>query len=268
MTHRAGREGRVGDPVRDGLVELVTIETRTVDSLSAWDAVVGDGGDVAETIAGMRRAAASRRDALERRIGLIGASGRGAIESGVVPAPPSSPSDALRRAAAFALDAASTYEAVYLAARLGYDDDTCALLEAQLADCVAGLAAARRALPHAVARELAEVGAICTCRCPMCSIGLCGCIRATRAISELGWTGHEPGPARGLLLQSPPRPGSQLSEAGLAQGDRVLSVDGDEVGENGDVQAALRRREVGQEARLAVERPTGERIEITVRRVA
>ena len=268
MTHRAESEGRVGDPVSDGLVELVAIETGTVDSLSAWDEVMGDRAEAAETIAGMRRAAASRRDALERRIGLIGASGRGAIESGVVPAPPSSPSDALRQAASFALDAAYTYEAVYLAARLGHDDDTCELLEAHLADCVAGIAAARRALPHAVARELADVGAICTCRCPMCSIGLCGCIRATLAITEVGWTGHEPGPARGLLLQSAPRPGSQLAEAGLCQGDRVLAVDGDEVGENVDVQAALRRHEVGQEARLGVERPTGERIEITVRRVA
>jgi hypothetical protein len=268
VTHRAGSEGRVGDPVSDGLVELVALETGIVESLSAWDAVVGDRGAAAEAIAGMRMAAASRRDALERRIGLIGAGNRGRIEPASVPGPPASPSDALRQAASFALGAAYTYEAVYLAARLGYDYDTCDLLEAHLADCVVGNAAAWRAFPHAAARELADVGATCTCRCPMCSIGLCGCIRATLAMTELGWTGHEPEPARGLLLQSPPRPGSQLAEAGLRQGDRVLAVDGDEVGENADVQAALRRREVGQEARLGVERPTGERIEITVRRVA
>lgn len=97
---------------------------------------------------------------------------------------------------------------------------------------------------------------------------MCGCIRATLAITELGWTGHEPGPARGLLLQSPPRPGGQLPEAGLRQGDRVLAVDGLDLGTNVDAQSALRRREVGREARLRVERPTGERIEITVRRVA
>ena len=267
MTHRPGSDGRASDPVREGLVELVALETGIVESLSAWDGVVG-GGDAAEAIAGMREAAASRRDALERRIELVGASVRGAIESRVVPAPPSSPSDALRQAASFALDAAYTYEAVYLAARLGYDYDTCDLLEAHLADCVAGNAAAWRAFPHAVARELADVGATCTCRCPMCSLGLCGCIRATLAMTELGWTGHEPEPARGLLLESPPRPGSQLAEAGLRPGDRILAVDGDEMGNNADVQAALRRREVGQDARLAVERPTGERIEITVRRVA
>jgi PDZ domain len=267
VTHRAGSDGRASDPVRDGLVELVALETRIVQSLSAWGAVVG-GGDAAEAIGAMREAATSRRDALERRMGLVGVRDRGPIEPALVPGPPASPAAALRRAASMALDAAYTYEAVYLAARLGYDYDTCDLLEAHLADCVAANAAAWRAFPHAVAQELAEVGATCTCRCPMCSIGLCGCIRATLAITERGWTGHEPAPARGLLLQVPPRPGSQLAEAGLRQGDRVLTVDGDEVGENADVQAALRRREVGQKARLGVERPTGERIEITVRRVA
>jgi PDZ domain len=267
VTHGAGRDGRASDPVRDGLVELVALETGIVESLGAWDAVVGD-GEAAEAIAAMREAAASRRDALERRIGLIGAGNLGAIEPRVVAAPPASPSAALRRAASMVLDAAYTYEAVYLAARLGYDYDTCDLLEAHLADCIAGNAATWRAFPHAVAHELADVGAICTCRCPMCSIGLCGCIRATLAVAERGWTGHEPEPSRGLLLQSPPRPGSQLADAGLRQGDRVLSVDGDEVGDNAEVQAALRRREVGEEARLGVERPTGERIEITVRRVA
>jgi PDZ domain len=267
VTHGAGRDGRTSDPVRDGLVGLVALETGIVESLSAWDAVVGN-GEAAAAIAAMREAAAARRDALERRIGLIGPGNRGPIEAALMPGPPAFPSAALRRAASLALDAAYTYEAVYLAARLGYDYDTCDLLEAHLADCVAANAAAWRALPHAVALELAAIGAICTCRCPMCSLGLCGCIRATLAMAERGWTGHEPAPARGLVLQSPPRPGSQLAGAGLRKGDRIVAVDGDEVGENADVQAALRRREVGQEARLGVERTTGERIEITVRRVA
>lgn len=79
----------------------------------------------------------------------------------------------------------------------------------------------------------------------------------------MAWGGEEPALTEGLVLLGPPRPGSQLAEAGLDEGDRVLAVDSDPVGRNADAQAALRRHEVG----VDVERRDGERIEVTVRRV-
>ncbi len=98
----------------------------------------------------------------------------------------------------------------------------------------------------------------------MCSIGACGCIRATLSTAESAWS--RPARESGLTLLSPPRPGSQLAEAGLEEGDRILSVDGEEVGWNVDAQTALCRHEVGQEARLTVERRSGERTDVRVRR--
>jgi S1-C subfamily serine protease len=83
----------------------------------------------------------------------------------------------------------------------------------------------------------------------------------------VGWGGEEPAPTEGLVLLGPPRPGSQLAKAGLDEGDRVFAVDGDPVGRNADAQAALRRHEVGDEVRLDVQRRSGERVEVTVRRV-
>ena len=158
-------------------------------------------------------------------------------------------------------------EAAHQTARLSGDDETCDLVEARLGAYAATLFDTRRALPDVVARELRRAGVTCACRCSMCSIGLCGCIRATTAATEVGWGGEEPAVTEGLVLLGPPRPGSQLAEAGLDEGDRVLAVDSDPVGRNADAQAVLRRHEVGDEVRLDVERRDGERIEVTVRRV-
>ena len=181
--------------------------------------------------------------------------------------PPPSASDALRWAAEVALDAAFVYEAAYETARLSYDDDTCDLLEAHLTEYGATVVNARRALPHTVAREMRRLGVTCVCRCPMCSIGACGCVRNTLATVELAWGGQEPGRASGLTMLTPPRPGSQLAEAGLKEGDRVMAVDGEEVGSNQEMQDALCRHEVGGEVHLDVERRSGERTQLTVQRV-
>jgi hypothetical protein len=175
-------------------------------------------------------------------------------------------SDVVRQIGQVALAAAFACEAAYQTARLSGDGDTCDLVEARLGEYTAALFETRRALPHVVARELRKAGVTCACGCPMCSIGLCGCIRATLAATEEGWGAEEPAPTEGLVLLGPPRPGSQLAEAGMDEGDRVLSVDGDPVGRNADDQAALRRHDVGDEVRLDVQLRDGERIEVTVRR--
>lgn len=269
MNDRGSAEGtRVGGSLTATLAEIATIEARIAEAAGAARAVVVDHGEAAEALAAVGRAAVARRKALEDRLAMLDTAG-GAANGPARRSPDAlSASETLRQVAGLLLDAALGYEAAYLAGRFAFDYDTCNLLEGQLADCVTSLAMVGRALPHVVARELADSGAVCGCRCPMCSIGLCGCLRATLAVTELGWTGREPPPARGLVLQGRPRPGSQLAEVGLAEGDRILTADGEPVGTNDDVQAALRRRDVGQEVRLEVERISGERMEIRVRRVA
>ncbi|HVA87441.1 MAG TPA: PDZ domain-containing protein [Candidatus Saccharimonadales bacterium] len=260
--------GLGSDEVADWLVDLIRIETRIADSLGHWGGSVRDHPEAADTIERARDAATSHRVALEARLEATG--GRHASvasEPLLVLVPPSSASAALRRAADVALEAAFAYEAAYQTARLAYDGDTCDLLEAHLGEYSAMVADARRALPHTVARELRGVGVTCACRCPMCSIGACGCVRNTLATVELAWAGQEPARAAALTLLVPPREGSQLAEAGLEEGDRILAVDGDAVGSNQEMQVALRRHEVGQEARLEVERLNGQRYEVIVRRV-
>jgi C-terminal processing protease CtpA/Prc len=184
-----------------------------------------------------------------------------------VTAKPSSASEALARAAESEVAASFAREAAYQTTRLAYDYATCDLIAAQLGEIVSELAEVRAALPHTVARELRATGLTCTCRCVVCSLGACGCVRATIATAQIAWTGAEPSPTPGLVLFGPPRPGSPLAEAGVVDGDRILTADGEGVGTNDDLWDAVCRHEVGENVRLVVERETGERFDVTVRRV-
>ncbi len=265
---RADIPDRAAHLVLERLVELAAIETRIAHEARALRPLVGEHPEVAEVVTAIGHAAAARRGLLEDRMTILGAAGRTAGGPTPTSSPASTASAALGRIASMLLDVAFGYEAAYLAARLGYDADTCDTLEAQLADSAAAVAAARGALPRLVAAELAEDGTVCSCRCPMCSIGCCGCLRATLLVTELGWTGREPAPSRGLLLLVPPRPGSELAAAGLGEGDRILTADDEPLGTNPDLQVVLRRHEIGEEVRLLVERRSGEQLRLTVRRIA
>jgi len=261
-------EDRGAEVVRHRLADLIAIETRIVDSCDHWGEAVRDHPEAADTIHRMRNTSTSHLEALNRRLSAtVGKPSPEGSELPSVLAPPSSASEALGQAAGIAVTAAFAYEAAYQTARLSYDGDTCDLLEACLSEFGATMADARRALPHTVARELRGLGVPCACRCPMCSIGACGCVRNTLETVELAWGGEEPARASALTLLTPPRPGSQLAQAGFDEGDRILAVDGEEVGSNQEMQVALRRHEVGQEARLDVERRSGEKTQVIVRRV-
>jgi PDZ domain-containing protein len=258
--------GRTGsNPVRARLTELIAIERLIADSLDDWADRVREHPEATALVDRLRTISGSHQPlesvlhataGLPSRSPVLGVAGVSAAASDVV-----------RHIGQVALAATFACEAAHQTARLSADGDTCDLVEARLGEYAATLFDTRRVLPHVVARELRRAGVTCACRCPMCSIGLCGCIRATTTATEVGWGGEEPALTEGLVLLGPPRPGSQLAEAGLDEGDRVLAVDTDPVGRNADAQAALRRHEVGDEVRLDVERRDGERIEVTVRRV-
>jgi PDZ domain-containing protein len=120
-------------------------------------------------------------------------------------------------------------------------------------------------LPQVVALQLREEGLACQCVCPMCGLGVCGCIWASLHNIDLavGGTGVAPDD-RGVPLRSPPRPGSQLEAAGVRQWDHVESVDGHPVRTVPELQAALRRHRIGEDVRLGVTHD-GERRELAVK---
>jgi len=135
-----------------------------------------------------------------------------------------------------------------------------------LQDYVQAARAVNHVIASVVAWELLQDDLTCSCICPMCTLGACGCVSAcTDTIDEV-W--QEAALAvdspPGFLLQAP-RPGSQLLLAGVQSGDRLLEVDGQPVHNFMDVQAAIRRHAIGEEACLRVMDSSGEGRDIIVR---
>src|SRR5512142_158313 len=238
-------DGAAGRAVSARLTELVAIDTGILEGSESWAAAVRGYPKAVGAIERIRARSVVRRAAIEGRLAAV-ATGRPSKDGtgAGLPVAPSSASDALSRAAGALVGAAFGREVAYQTARLAYDAVTCDLVGSQLGEIVAEFAEIRSALPHTVARELRAAGMTCSCRCVICSLGACGCVRATIATTEIAWTGDEPARTSGLVLFGPPRAGSQLADAGLGDADRIVAVDGEEVGSNGELWDAVCRHAV------------------------
>jgi membrane-associated protease RseP (regulator of RpoE activity) len=173
----------------------------------------------------------------------------------------------LEDAIAAAASAVVAYGALYASARLLYENDVCDLADAHAAEWAVELAALNDLLAPAVHAELLSGGLTCRCVCPTCGIGACGCTRNSIDTIRGYWGQPELEPSDGLVLRVPPRPGSQLAEAGLERGDRIIAVDGQLVHINAEIQRALRGHPIGESMTMQVIR-AGEPREIRVARVS
>jgi membrane-associated protease RseP (regulator of RpoE activity) len=213
----------------------------------------------------------------ERLLGLV-RQHQAAIEAQIGPHEPGIPeapavasapsaSTALESLARSATDVVIAYGSLSTTARLMYRPEVCDLAEAHAAAWMETLAELNDALPDVLAADLRRQDLVCRCVCPACGIGACGCVR--RSIEVMRETWGRPGlaPEHGWKLFVPPRPGSQLAEAGLDRGDRILAVDGEAVHATPDLQRGLRGHEIGDPATLRVLRG-GETIDLRVARVS
>lgn len=125
-----------------------------------------------------------------------------------------------------------------------------------------------RLLPGVVAWQLAQDGFNCACTCPMCGLGACGCVAwGTETLID-AWRDAAPAESEppGFVLL-PPKPESELARAGVQGGDLVLAVDGQQVCGRAEVQAALRKRTLGDEVRFLIQRSPESPRELIVRHV-
>ena len=166
-----------------------------------------------------------------------------------------------------AASAVAAYGALYASGRLLYEGDVCDLADAHAAEWAVELAALNDLLAPAVHAELLSGGLTCRCVCPTCGIGACGCTRNSIDTIRRNSGQSELEPGDGLELRVPPRPGSQLAEAGLKRGDRIISVDGQLVHTNAEIQRALRGHPIGESMPMEAVR-AGESHEIRVARVS
>ena len=176
--------------------------------------------------------------------------------------------DFLRAAYAAFNYAAISYSALFEMALRLYDPPLRELAPKHLRDYADAAQTINQLIAGVAARELADVGLECQCICPMCSMGVCGCVSLGTATLNTAWRETAPSgdAARGFLIQ-PPKSDSELTAAGVQGGDRLLEVDGQAVTAVGEIQAAIRKHAVGEEVRLLVQRGSEAPREIRVKHV-
>jgi PDZ domain-containing protein len=258
---------RLPDAIIGRLSRVRTLESQLADRLDDFRTHSAIDGVPGEFFTRLSALAASHRLALDEFAGRRGA-GLGRLElTGThrdgEPALPALVEDVVGAAAS----AVVAYGALYASARLLYENDVCNLAGAHGAEWALELNALNDLLPQVVHEELLSGGLTCRCICPTCGIGACGCTR--NSIDTIRGHWGRPGlePSDGLELRVAPRPGSQLAEAGLERGDRIVEVDGEPVHTNAEIQRALRGHPIGESMTMQVVR-AGAPVQIRVARVS
>ncbi len=252
-------------PILERLSRVRSMEADLLDRVDELRTSGGAGPEAADAVARMSALAERHGHALDELDGRRGAE----------PEAPSARAEhhgerqvsrRLEELAGAAAAALVAYGGLYAAARLQYQNELCDLVDAHAADWASELQAINDLLPRAVHAELLEAGLTCRCACPACSIGACGCTRNSIETIREQWGRPGLEPSEGLELRIPPRPDSQLSEAGLDRGDLVLAIDGEVVHTNSELQRALRRHPIGEAMPMQVVR-SGRTEEIGVARI-
>ncbi len=254
--------------IRRGVVELIGFEAEIARKLEQAQQPASGHADALAAIQRLRPMVQTHRDQLASYLEHSG----GAEPTGemAIPLPTRRPASALSavlRDLSLAFHhSALSYAMLYEVALRLYE---LRLREIALHHMKAHADAARstaRLLPGAVTWQLAQEGLHCTCTCPMCAVGACGCVDWGTEAMLAAWQDlapAEPEPPGFLLL--PPRPESELARAGVQGGDLILAVDGQPIRGRQELQDALRKRSLGDEVRLLIRRGSQSAREIVIR---
>jgi hypothetical protein len=247
-------ENRLPDAIIGRLSRVRTLESQLVHGLEELRAGTAIDRAPGESFTRLLALAASHRLALDEFAGLREAELIRLEPTGVHRDGLPAQSALLEDVVAAAASAMVAYGALYASARLLYENEVCNLADAHGADWALELVALNDLLPPVVHGELQSGGLTCRCICPTCGVGACGCTRNSIDMIRGFW--GQPGlePSEGLELHVPPRPGSQLADAGLVRGDRITAVDGKLVRTNAEIQGALRAHPIGESMTMQVVR--------------
>ncbi|MEO5918502.1 MAG: PDZ domain-containing protein [Candidatus Limnocylindrales bacterium] len=253
-------------PVLERLSRVRSMEANLLDGAEGLGSAVAADTEMADAVSMIRSLAAAHARALDELAVRRGAEPKAGAAGGRPPAD-GGVSNQLEQLAGASAAAVVAYGALYAAGRLHCEAELCDLADAHAADWARTLHTLSDLLPPAIHADMLRADFRCRCVCPACGIGACLCTRnSVETIREhWGRPGLETGD--GIELRISPRPGSQLADAGLERGDRILAVDGQVVHTNNELQAALRRRPVGEITSAQVVR-SGRTEEIAVARVS
>ena len=106
--------------------------------------------------------------------------------------------------------------------------------------------------------ELDKGGCVCNCTCPSCSIGVCLCALAGRAVLAEAWVAARPPAAEQGIEVKPPRPGSAAADASFLPGDVIIAIDGEKVDSTQLLQRVIRDHVTGDLMEFTVRRKAGD----------
>jgi membrane-associated protease RseP (regulator of RpoE activity) len=256
--------------LRGAVTELIAFESDLEARLEREREVVRAYPEALAAIERFRPTVHAQRDRLVSYLESIGGAEAEAAIKGDLPFDPATGvSGALRGICVAFNHSAISYAMLYEMALRLYEPALREIAPEHMEACVDAASTLYRLLPAAVAWELAQDGFHCSCICPMCGLGVCGCVaHGTQTLVE-AWreamAAESALPGFGL---QPPKPESELARAGVRGGDRLLAVDGQEVRSVADIQAAIRKHALGEELRLLVQRGSKPAREIGVRHVS
>ena len=120
-------------------------------------------------------------------------------------------------------------------------------------------------LHDVVVSELDHCGHSCECTCACCGIGLCICSTYNKETLSNAWVEAIPFADEGDFLVLEPRAGSSAAEAGLKQGDFIVSVDGKNMASWATLYEIADGHQPGDKMDLTVRRASGDLTSFSVK---
>lgn len=242
--------------LRRAASEIIAFETELVARLKLGQQVVCGYPEAVATVERLVPIVRTQRDRLTRYVESLGADlGDGTIEPGFAFSRAATVASVLRQISDACNHGAASYAMLFEMALRLYEPPLREMAPDHLEAYVNAAVAVYHLLPGAVAWELAQDDLHCSCVCPMCGLGACGCVAVGTMTLVDAW--HEATATSsslpGFALQAP-RPDSGLARAGVGAGGRLLAVDDQDVHGIRDVQAAIRKHAMGEHVRLTVQR--------------
>jgi hypothetical protein len=265
-----------GDPGQDGLREgmssMLALESRLEESLARLSADTTGYLEAPTVITELHSLVQEHWEALQTHLEGFGDTDVPPLDAAISAAfearPNAQPGDGgkgaladLRALATGFTETAFGYEVLHGLAHRFFQVPTADLADQHRRDYLQAAQAVHRAAGDVVIQELQEAGHVCRCECPACGPGICLCWHIHVDPDVQG-----PGLATEGFVVRAPRPGSNAAQAGLRQGDVILTVGGHDVSTYQELVGKLREYQPGERVELRIRRGSADPQQLVVTR--
>jgi C-terminal processing protease CtpA/Prc len=145
------------------------------------------------------------------------------------------------------------------------DGNTTDIADQHMRNYIANIRSISDLLHDVVISELNHEGHSCECTCACCGIGICICATYNRETLSNAWVDAIPFADEGDVPVLEPRAGSPAAEAGLKQGDFIVTADGKDMASYATLYEIADGHQSGDKMDLTVRRVSGDLTSISVK---